>query len=345
MKNRLINLLRFIIPLVLAIGMGFWLFTQISFAELMDTFRKADYRWFYFSSVCALVAHLSRAYRWKLVLRPLGYDPPVLRAFMGVMIGYFANFAIPRIGEVARCGVLQSTDKVPVQVGLGTVVAERLIDLVMLTGVLGFTFLLEFGRLRDFFLGFAEGKLSGYQALLDKASLIAAILAVFVSGGIWLFFRFRKQLMQVPLLAKLIAFAEGVWAGVISIFYLKDRWAYLFHTLLIWVMYYFANYLLFFSFPQTAVLDWRAGFVIFTVGAFGMAAPVQGGIGAFHLLVGQALVFYGLEDKDGILLASFLHASQMVLLLVVGALCSLAYLVLVWMQRKQAGSQSPPDKS
>ena len=342
MKKTIIKILKYGLPLALAIFLGKYLLTKVSIDDIVSTFKQADYKWFLLSSACALAAHWSRGYRWKLLLQPLGYNPKTPNTFIAVMIGYFANFALPRIGEVARCGVLQTTDEVPIEAGVGTVVAERVFDLIMLLLVTGFTFFLEFDKVNDFFINrlFKE-KLSGYQGLLSKHPFAVAIVFILFLSLIVALYLLRKKLLALPFVSKLAAFAKGIWQGIVSINKLEKRGQFIFHTLLIWVMYYLSAYVLLFALPQTSVLGWRAAFVIFVVGTFAMAAPVQGGFGTFHALVGEALVFYGLSEKDGIVLATFMHTSQFILLVSVGAVCTLIYGIIL-LKKNRKNKINPP---
>ena len=159
MRFRLIDLLKYAVPLVVAyLLLRYYVFKEISLSEMVAVFRQADYGWVLLSGVILLTAHWSRACRWRLLLEPLGHRPGVFRVFLAVMIGYFANLLLPRLGEVSRCGMLQKTNRVPVNVGIGTVVAERLFDLLMLLVLLALTFLLEFNRISGFFLNLFGAK-------------------------------------------------------------------------------------------------------------------------------------------------------------------------------------------
>jgi glycosyltransferase 2 family protein len=335
MKKIIIRILQYGLPLVLAVLLLRWLLREVSFEQLAGIFRQADYRWFLLSSGLALAAHLSRGYRWTLLLKPLGYPAGTGNAFMAVMIGYFANFALPRIGEITRCGVLKSTDNVPMEAGIGTVVAERVIDLVMLLVFCLLTFLLEFEKVQGLFTQLLHDKIADFQNADSRSYLVfmASLLLITVILA-YLFYRFRQAILQNKLVVKIKDFISGIWSGVMSVGKLEKPGAFVFHTLFIWTMYYFSTYTLLFALPQTAQLGWRAGFTVFVLGTFGMAAPVQGGVGAFHGLVSQTLQFYGLGQNDSILLAFFMHASQMILLIVAGSVCSLVYLWILYRKRK-----------
>jgi len=315
MKKSIITIFKYTLPLIFAFLLVKYLLTKVSIDDIVATFKKADYRWFLLSSLFAIIAHWSRGYRWKLLLQPLNHNPKTQNAFLAVMIGYFANFALPRIGEVARCGVLRTTDNVPMEAGVGTVVAERVFDLIMLLLVTAFTFFLEFDKVNDFFINrLFKDKVSGYQSLIERQPYLLVTIAAVIIVIFLIFYFLRHKLLAFPLVIKTGDFIKEIWKGVLSVAKLEKKSAFIFSTFLIWVMYYLSAYVLLFALPQTAELGWRAAFVIFIVGTFAMAAPVQGGFGTFHALVGEALVFYGLSERDGIILATFMHTSQMILL-------------------------------
>ncbi|MCU0354039.1 MAG: flippase-like domain-containing protein [Cytophagales bacterium] len=319
MRFRLIDLLKYAVPLVVAyLLLRYYVFKEISLSEMVAVFRQADYGWVLLSGVILLTAHWSRAYRWRLLLEPLGHRPGVFRVFLAVMIGYFANLLLPRLGEVSRCGMLQKMNRVPVNVGIGTVVAERLFDLLMLLVLLALTFLIEFNRISGFFLNLFGAK-AGSLAQLPVGFYLAAAggLLVIILGTFWAY-RNQETLWRMPGLARVREFFLGMWEGVISVRRLRDRNAFLFHTLLIWVCYYFAAYTLTFALPDARPLSWQAGLTILMTGSLGMAAPVQGGTGPYHLLVSSALMLYGWTQQEGIILATFIWASQTLLTVIAG---------------------------
>jgi glycosyltransferase 2 family protein len=302
------KILQYVISLGLAAGLVWFTFkdTNIDLNSLWQKFKTADLRWLIIAGITTLIAAWSRAYRWVMMLEPLGYRPSVFRATMAVFIGYFANIFIPRAGEFARCGTLQRTDEVPFEKSFGAVVAERIIDVLTLIFLIFINFILEFNRLKDFFMDLFGDKFKNPKVLilLGVGVVLGLVIAYF------LFRKYQQKISQIALYQRVIKFIEGIWSGFTSIRNLKNPMVFVFHTFLIWGMYYLGSYLLFFCFPQTSGLSPLAGLTVLVAGAMGMAAPTQGGIGAFHLLVGKIVVLYGLDADTGIMLATFLHAAQ-----------------------------------
>lgn len=318
------KILQYVISLGLAVVLVWFAFkdTNIDLNSLWQKFKTAEPLWLIVAGITMIVAAWSRAYRWVMMLEPLGYKPSVFRATMAVFIGYFANIFIPRAGELARCGTLQKTDNVPFERAFGAVVAERVIDVLTLVFLVFLNLILEFNRLKDFFIDIFDDKFKHptILILLGIGGVSGLIIAYF------LFKKYQQRISQIAFYQRVREFIEGIWSGFTSIKKLKSPTTFLFHTILIWTMYYFGSYLLFFCFPQTSGLSPLAGLTVLVAGAMGMAAPTQGGIGAFHLLVSKIVVLYGLDGDVGIMLATFLHAAQNYLFVPILGLISLLIL-------------------
>ncbi len=315
------KILQYTVSLVLAGALLWFVFKDISLSEMLDQFANADYRWLLLSALFAMTAHVSRAARWRILMKPLGYQPSLFNTTLAIFIGYFANYIIPRMGEVSRCGSLRKTDNIPFEKSFGTVLTERIFDLISLLIVLTLNLIFEFNKLQNFFM----------EQFASKVYILLGLLVfLFVGGivGIYFFRKYQEQLSTVPFLSKIITFINGLLDGLMSVRHLENPIAFVVYSITIWVMYLLSAYVLFFAIPQTAHLGLLAGLTVLTMGSFGMAAPTQGGIGPFHFLVGNALVLYGLPQKDGIMLATFIHGSQMITLLALGALSFLITLFI-----------------
>jgi len=340
------NILKYLISLAIAGGLLWFTFRQsnLNAADLWAKISAADYRWVMLSMVLTLVAHWSRAERWRLLLEPVvPQRPSSVEATVSVLIGYLANMALPRAGEVARCGTLYRLADVPVNVSFGTVVAERLFDVLVLFILLGVTFILEFDRLSQFFIEFLGGKLPNGSAGGGSGVLVlaAATLVGLALLGWFLFRRYRAVLERQPFYQKISGFVVGLLEGLLSVRKLRRPGAFVLHTILIWTMYYLMSYTLFFAMPATANLGPLAGLTILVVGTLGMAAPTPGGIGSFHLLVGQVALLYSLTAQDGQILATFIHGVSTLMIIILGVLALLV--VLLRRNRVVSSSASLPD--
>jgi hypothetical protein len=283
--------------------------------------REANYSWLIITMVLSALGYFSRAYRWKMQITPTGHQPSYWDVYHAMMVGYLANLVLPRMGEVIRCTVLQRTSQVPVQVSLGTVVTERVIDVMVLLGLLGATLLLDFKT----FWTFVTDKLLGgrYDELArNRTPLLIAgvIILVLLAVLAYTLFQNLERLRQNALFNKVVIFVKGLLAGVFSILKLENKGLFLLHTLFTWAVYYFMDYLAFFCFPATYDLGMRAGLAVLTFGAFGMAAPVAGGIGPFHVMVQGILLAYGISKDAGIAYALVVHGSQTLLVVLMGGI-------------------------
>lgn len=325
------NVIRYTASLVIAGGLLWYVFKDISLDDMAQRLGQADWRLIAVSFVVTLIAHLLRTWRWMMLMEPLGYKPPMSDTFLSVLTGYFANYIIPRMGEVTRCGTLYRLQKVPVNQSFGTVVAERIFDVVSLLILIGLNFLLEFSRLKEFFLEFFENKIG--DDITGKLSVLAIILLVVLGIGVYIVRNksIRERLLAYGLVQKIVNFTQGMLEGLLTIRNLKSPGLFILSTVLIWICYYYASYVLFFCLPETAALGPLAGLTLLVIGAIGMTAPTQGGIGAYHLLVGNVMVLYGITHADGITLATFVHGSQMLLMLVTGAI---AFIIVLLKNRK-----------
>ncbi|TGE14916.1 lysylphosphatidylglycerol synthase transmembrane domain-containing protein [Hymenobacter elongatus] len=281
--------------------------------------REANYSWLAITMALSALGYLSRAYRWKMQLDATKYKAPFWDVYHAMMVGYLANLVLPRMGEVIRCSILQRTSKVPVQIALGTVVTERVIDVLVLLGLLGSTLLLDF----DTFWSFVTDKVMGgrYDELARNRTplLVAAGIALLLVAGLaYALFQNLERLRQNALFNKVVLFVKGLLAGVFSVLKMKNKSLFLFHTFFTWAVYYLMDYLAFRCFPATYSLDMRAGLAVLTFGAFGMAAPVAGGIGPFHVMVQGILLAYGISKEAGIAYALVVHGSQTLLVVLMG---------------------------
>ncbi|PWJ60315.1 hypothetical protein CLV98_101496 [Dyadobacter jejuensis] len=334
------NTLRYIISLGLAGGLIWYVFKDINLAQMMDRFVQADWKWIVLSCLFLLAAHITRAWRWNMLMEPLGYSPSLTDSTIAVLTGYFANYIVPRMGEVTRCGTLNRLEDVPVNRSFGTVVAERIFDVIVLILLIGLNFLLEFDRLSTFFTELVQSK-TGAKSDSQPLWWLAGLAVLLLAAAIMLFRNeaIQQKLLNNSLIAKILDFGKGMLDGLLSIKNLRHPGLFILSTLMIWVLYFLVSYVLFFCIPETSNLGPLAGLTLLVVGAIGMTAPTQGGIGAYHLLVGNVMVLYGLTKADGITLATFIHGAQMLFMLIVGAL---AFVVVLLKKPRNAHHEATP---
>jgi uncharacterized protein (TIRG00374 family) len=304
------SILKYLLSSLLAAGLLYWAFSksQLHWNDILTTLHQADYNWVTVSVVIAFLSHLLRALRWEQLLSALNYQPGTVRTFSAVLIGYFANFLVPRLGEVSRCGSLQKTAEIPFEESFGTVITERIVDLFSLIALVGITFLVEWEPLQN----------SLFPTLhLPSGTFIitASILGLIGLGVLW---KFKDLLQTIGAESKVGKMILGWVAGIGSIRHLAQPGKFIVYSVGIWLCYYLSTYTLFLAFPISENLGMSAALTVLVMGTFGMATPTQGGIGAYHSLVASAFVFYSLSYKDGFMLATFFHGTQMITLLLLG---------------------------
>lgn len=307
-----------------AVGLGLlWLaFRNEDLSEVWDKMRVADPFWLSVSIIIAIFAFISRAVRWIMLMEPLGYKPSLKNTLYALLLGYFANLAIPRIGEITRCGALTKVEKVPFNGLLGTVIVERVIDLIMLFVTMMIVALLEF----DLLSGFLREKVITPmgERFSDNNTSIAIAGATVLLLVVVIVIIARKKRTTInrehseagP--TKIQRVLNEVGAGLRTVLRMKKNGWFLFHTFFIWFLYFLMTWVCFFCLESTAHLDVNAGIFILVVGGLGMSAPVQGGIGAYHYIVSQGLQLFGISSTDGIAYATLVHTTQTLLVVVLG---------------------------
>lgn len=298
---------------------------QSKWGFLVETWHLANKPFLFASAGAAVLSHLVRAERWKLLLHPVGRQASTLHGFLSVMVGYFINLVIPRGGEVSRCYNLYRLNGTPVDVSLGTVVAERVIDLFFLITLITISFLIELDNLLYFFQSDQIRELTGQSGQTGSRFywMLGAGVVIFVTGIYFLvkyFFRSRRFL-TLRIMSKTLKALRGLKSGLLSVFRLEKRGLFIVYSLLIWLLYYLMMYLVMLAFPETARLGFFAALTIFVIGGIAMALPLPGGAGSFHILVPLGLVMlYALPQDRAVAFTFIFHGWQTFVIIIVGAI-------------------------
>jgi len=298
-----------------------WLaFRKVDFQRVAFNLKEANYFWLLLSILFSLLAFLLRARRWQLLIHPLGVRPTFWHTFHALMIGYMANLALPRIGEITRCVSLGKKENIPVDKLVGTVIIERTIDFL---SVLVFLVLIVFtssGVLKTFldesiFIPLKE-KVFG---ILNIQWFIWAIIALAGVVAFYIMIRKRKNLRKIRFFNKIFEIAKGIISGLKTITNLERKWEFIFTTILIWISYALMTWFVVFCLESTSGITFRDSLIILVVGGLAMSVPVQGGFGAFHYAVSRVLaVIAGVSLEDGLSYAVLSHESQIVLEIIIG---------------------------
>ncbi|AVR44536.1 TIGR00374 family protein [Christiangramia fulva] len=285
MRKKTTRILKIFIPLFLGIFLIWYSLgtaTPQERAEIWSSIKQADKSWIIISFFLGALSHLSRAYRWKYLLEPMGYTSRLSNRFMAVMVAYLANFGIPRSGEVLRAVSLSSYEKVPFEKGFGTIISERVADLLilMLIVVLAISFKTE-----TLLTYLQEQHINPLNTFLIFLMLLAIMVIAlnFVRRSSW------------PPFQKLKKIAKGLLEGMRSILRMKHKWKFIFHTVFIWTMYVLMFFVISQSLPETANVGSGTLLAAFIVGSFAVSAT-NGGLGVYPLAVGGILIFFGIEE-------------------------------------------------
>ena len=324
MKKNFLVFLKTGLPLLLGCYL-FWVFFSRMTSEEVDLFysaiNKADYFWIVLSLVLGVVAYLSRAYRWKYVLEPLGYKTSFWNRYHAVMIGYLVNLTIPRAGEASRSGMLYRSDGVPFSSSFGTIIAERAVDFAVLVGIavltayIGYDDFFEIKARIEATYGGSGSASSGFSWTWIIYGLILFLGLVFAY-----LFIFRSTFRM-----KFLNFAKDVLKGLFSIFKSKQPFAYIFHTCLIWFCYLAMFALPFQALPETSDVPLSGILIGFIAGSLGITFT-NGGIGTYPLLVGLVIAYYigkdYPQDAQGIgnALGMLIWVTQTILMILLGLL-------------------------
>jgi uncharacterized protein (TIRG00374 family) len=333
MRSKYIAVLKYILILGVGIGLLVLALKGNSLGEIIEVILTAKIHWLLLSVLASLIAFYSRALRWKQLIEPLGYKVSNANTFASLMVGYLANLAVPRMGEVSRCGALSKVEATSFSSLLGTVIIERIIDVVCLLICILLVTLVEYERLGNFLNEQVYIPLTSKFNIVAGNPIIVMVIALILIGAIFLLIRTHKK--NVGKSDKFTTLVKGIIDGVDTIRKMKSPFVFLLHTILIWSMYFLMSYICFRALDSTAHLDWHAGLFVLVAGGLGMSAPIPGGAGSYHFLVKMGLVLYGISEINGKAFAILMHGSQTLVVIIIGGI---SYLFLV--KQKKNGSDN-----
>lgn len=336
MNPNLKTALQTIFFLVLGGFLLYLAFGDTNFDELMAEFKQVNLIYIALSMLSGYLAVLSRGFRWTLLLKSLGHDVKWADAAHAVAVGYLVNMGVPRAGEVARCTSLYKVAKVPVNKMLGTVIVERVIDLVMMALFFLLTVLFQYENLMNF-LGATQKEVAASNTPGESSgNSLVWILGAITVGILLLLALLWKRIVQHPKFVKIRMFMRGIQEGFKTVFAMERKWLFIAHTLFIWGNYFFMVYICVFALSATSALTLSDGLFIMMSASLGIIVPVPGGIGAYHYLVTLAMGILGIASQTGFAFATVVHASQMLMLVAAG----IVGLVVLFVIKKKPVSTS-----
>ena len=315
MHPKIKQLLKVALSLGIALWIFWFLYRDIEFDQLQAQLASSNWFWILLSLFIAWLGYWIRGWRWALLIRNESDQVPVSsnRAYHAVMVGYLVNLLIPRAGEVARCTVLTRNNGIPLGQAIGTVLVERSVDLLFMSGTIFIAFLLE----SQLFISLV-GQLVDLSAL--TSTLLSKLPLLLGGGAIFLLFLYLlgRKYRNHGLVNKFQLFFRQLLSGVRAIGHLKNPMGFWISSVIIWVIYFLTMYTVSQGIESAANLSGSQVLLVMVMGTIGMIAPVQGGIGTFHALVAYILVVFGVPEADGKIFAAIIHGTQMLLVLGVG---------------------------
>lgn len=320
MKKYLLTSFKIIIFLSLGVFL-IWLalkgLTKEDIQHVKDSFAAANYLWVILALCMGVLAHLSRAIRWKMLLAPLNNHPKLSNTFYAVMIGYLGNLAIHRLGEVLRCSILNRYEKVPLNQAFGTVVTERVVDTLLLFILMGYTIWLQYERMHDYITQHIFSPLKLKFAGLIGNRLILLVLIVVILLCIVIVSLLRKKIAKNSIIQKASGILVGFWDGIRSVTKVKSPALFIFHSIFIWIMYFLSLYLCKNAFEETQSLTIADGLALLCFGSLGIIAT-PGGLGAYQWIVLQIMTLWGYSAAIGVAFGWIVWLAQTALILIFG---------------------------
>ena len=331
MKKYLGNFIKLAVSLGIGIGL-IWIFVgQMSASDkqhVVDDIKRANYFWVLMGPFVGLISNYFRTQRWRLLLKPLGYQPRFLNTFMSVLIMYFFNLFFPRLGEVSRCGVLARYEHVPVEKGVGTMVLERLTDVVCLGIVWIMLLVFEHDKFTSLFNTDWNTKFADIIAKYNisptvKYGVLGAVLLIII---IFLAAQLRRKGFK-NITASIWERVKGLWLGLISIKDISNPFEFLFHSIMIWVCYFLMIYLSFRMFPETASLGIGAGALCLFFGGIAYSLT-PGGLGLYPIFIQLILTLYGITSSAAISMGLVAWSAQTAFVLLAGVVSLILLAIL-----------------
>lgn len=329
MKKKLLGIFKYLLFLGLGIFLVWWSIGKISekdWLEIRAAIENANYVLIIPVVGILLLSHFSRAIRWKILMQPMGYYPSAFNTYLAVLVGYLANLALPRLGEVLKCTLLSRYEKIPADKLVGTIVAERAFDLICLLLVLFITIFLQLDIIGSFATDLLGNIVKGKSGEFNP-TVIILVVAVIIAAILLIRFVFRR-FSHFLLIKKINTIFKGIWQGVISVRDVKQKGWFFFHSGFIWVCYLLSIRIGFYAMEQTSVYGIKESLSVLSMGSVGMIAT-QGGIGAYPLLVQETMVLYGLTENLGKAFGWLLWLVQFLMVIVFGFL-SLGILPVIY---------------
>lgn len=322
-RLKLGDVLKFVIFFGIGLFFIYWFLLKLSpdqRASIWNSFLEANWWWVAAVMAETFLSHFVRAMRWRLLFKPMGHVPSRNNTFGSVMVAYLSNLAFPRLGEVMRCATLKTSENIPMEKSIGTVVTERLFDILAFAVILLMGLLVMFGKAKDWLYDVLSQKF----AVLPRLWVVIVLGIVVAAAAVLMYRKYRTRWIKNRLFAKIDSIVMGALEGLRSIFKLDKKSIVLFltYSVCLYALYILGGWLIFRAFEETTWLGVRAAFVMYIFGSVGMMIS-QGGLGAYPVLVWQAVDIYGISEVCGLACGWLFWGAQQAVAIVGG----MAYMI------------------
>lgn len=327
MNKKTSKTLWYVVFLALGVALLWFSFRNIDLSQLWTDIKSAKYSWMLLSLACLAISLFFRALRWNIQIEALGYKTRASSTYGAVLIAYLANCIFPRLGEVARCSVLKRKENIPFDKTLGSVISERIIDLLVLFGLAFLVIVFQWKLLGSLVT-------SWMMPLLNKLINNVLLGIIVILAGI-AFIVFLIKIIRRN--KKIASLWHGFVDGIKSVVTMKKKWRFVLYTLAVWVFYVFMTWLPFYMLAETSHLGLVEAITLLGIATLGVVAPVPGGIGTYHFIAITLLSgFYGISEQVAGSFAAINHGSQMIFYLITGIL---AYVVMFFFDKRKPINQ------
>lgn len=303
--------------------------TNVSKKELFYAFSQANWFWIIISLIISFFSHFARAYRWNYLLENYHYRIKLSTAVSSVLIGYLANYGLPRMGEISRCAIVNKYNKIPIDIALGTVIAERIIDLILMFMIFIAVIIFQFNDIHtlfnQYFLIPVQQKINNIHSLYTLIIIITTVLILYFT------LKKKKNSNQTSLFNKIVIFLQNIIQPIFNIHKIKKPISFTMWSILIWLSYFFSMYTCSLSLPATEKLGLLNVLVLFLFGTIGVIVT-PGGIGAYHFLITEILLYYNIDKASAVAFPWIIWGTQFLLILIAG---SLSFILLPLLQNKR----------
>lgn len=321
MKKQIRKWLTVLVPLLIGIGIIYYQFTTLTSEEIEKikiSFEKANYYYILLSLIIACVGYWSRAYRWKFALNHLGYETKFSNNFFTVCVSYLVNLTVPRSGEISRAALLKKYEDIPFDKAFGTIVAERIVDLLVFLLFVFIGFVSQFDKIYQFLLS----ENVSFQSLI--ITTIVGVFLFFVFILIWIYAEWQ-------IILKLKKKLSGLVEGITTVYKMKDKWKYLFHSFFIWFSYLMMFYVAVFALPETSEINFDIVIMGFIFGSLAVGFS-NGGLGAYPFSIALIFSLYGITKDVGTAFGWLVWTSQTILTILLGLI---SYVLLPVLNRNK----------